>query len=179
MAETKKNLKIRKGLVLSSVFMIIAGILAWIFPDSALLAAALYLGVMFVVGGCGYLTDFYLLRSGWLLAMGLLDFILGVILILNLGITAASLPVLLAIWILFVAVMQISVGVDSKSAKDPSWKWLLISGVLGVLFGLWILASPMLGLFTVSTLVGFYFVLYGFLGIAEYREMKKMKSATA
>ena len=74
---------------------------------------------------------------------------------------------------------QISVGVDSKSAGDPAWKWLLISGLLGVFFGLWILGSPMLGVFTVSTLLGFYFVLYGCLGIAEYREMKKLQKAAA
>lgn len=179
MTETKKNLKIRKGLIVSSVFMIIAGIWAWVFPDSALLATAIYLGFIFIISGCGYFADFYSRRSGWLLAMGLLDFFLGVILILNLGWTADSLPTLLAIWILCVAVMQISVGVDSKSAGDPAWKWIIISGFLGVLFGLWILGSPVLGVFAVSTLVGFYFVLYGFLGIAEYREMKKTKQQAA
>ena len=127
----------------------------------------------------GYLVDFYLLRSGWLLAMGLFDFILGAALFFNLGVAAESLPTLLAIWILCVAVLQVSVGVDLKSAGDHTWKWLLFSGLLGILFGLWILGSPMLGIFTVSTLVGFYFVLYGCLGIAEYREMKKMQNATA
>ncbi|MBR1945595.1 MAG: DUF308 domain-containing protein [Alphaproteobacteria bacterium] len=53
MAEIKKDLKIRKGLVVSSIFMIIAGILAWIFPDTALLAAAIYLGVMLLISGVG------------------------------------------------------------------------------------------------------------------------------
>ena len=179
MAETKKNLKIRKGLIVSSIFMIIAGILAWLFPDSALLAATLYLGVFFIISGCGYLVDFYSLRSGWLLAMGLFEFILGVALFFNLGVMAESLPTLLAIWILCVAVLQVSAGVDLKSAGEPAWKWLLISGLLGILFGLWILGSPVLGIFTVSTLVGFYLVLYGCLGIAEYREMKKLKASAA
>ncbi|MBR1777349.1 MAG: DUF308 domain-containing protein [Alphaproteobacteria bacterium] len=179
MTETKKDLKVRKGLLLSSVFMIIAGILAWIFPDSALLAAALYLGVMFIISGCGYLMDFYSLRSGWLLAMGLLDFILGGVLILNLGIAAESLPFLLAIWILCIAVLQVSVGLDSKATGNPTWKWLLISGLLGILFGLWILGSPLLGIFTVSTLLGFYLVLYGGLGVAEYLEIKKKTSAAS
>ena len=159
--------------------MIIAGILAWIFPDSALLAAAAYLSVIFIISGCGYLADFFLLRSGWLLAMGLFDFILGIILFLNLGVAAETLPVLLAIWILCIAVLQVSVGVDSKSAGDPAWKWLLVSGLLGIFFGLWILGSPVLGVSTVSALVGFYFVLYGCLGLAEYREMKKLQKATA
>ncbi len=177
MAEIKKDLKIRKGLVVSSIFMIIAGILAWIFPDTALLAAAIYLGVMFLISGVGYLVDFYSLRSGWLLVTGILDIIIGAVLMLNLGVTVASLPVFLAVWILCVAVMQVAFGVDARSAGDPSGKWVLGSGLLGILFGLWILGSPVLGIFTVSTLVGFYLVLYGGLGIAEYREMKKKASA--
>lgn len=173
MTETKKHIKNRKGLIFSSIFMIIAGILAWIFPDTALLAAAIYLGMMFLISGFGYLADFYLLRSGWLLAMGLLDVLVGGVLILNLGLTMDSLPTLLAVWILCVAVMQIAVSVDMKSAGNSAWKWLLLSGFVGIFFGLWILGSPLLGIFTVSTLIGFYLVLYGGLGVAEYLEMRK------
>ena len=175
MTEIKKNVKSRKGLIFSSIFMIIAGIMAWIFPDTALLAAAIYLGMMFLIGGFGYLADFYLLRSGWLLAMGLLDILVGGVLILNLGITADSLPMLLAIWILCIAVMQVAGGIDMKTEGNPAWKWLLLSGFMGIFFGLWILGSPIFGVFTVSTLIGFYLVLYGGLGVAEYLEMKKLK----
>ena len=179
MTEKKNSSKIRKGLIFSSIFMMIAGILTWFYPDTALLAAALYLGVMFLIGGGGYLADFYLLRSGWLLAVGLLNIIIGMILILNLGITAASLPVLLAIWIICVGVMQIAFGVDAKAEKDPSWKWIGMAGVLGVLFGLMILGYPLIGVFAISTMLGFYFFLYGCLGIAEYLEMRKNAKKTA
>ncbi|MBR4127730.1 MAG: DUF308 domain-containing protein [Alphaproteobacteria bacterium] len=175
MTEERKDMKIRKGLIVSSVFMIIAGILTWFYPDTALLAAALYLGIMFLIGGSGYLVDFFLLRSGWLLAVGLLNFIIGIILILNLGITASSMPVLLAVWILCVGVMQVVFGVDVRSAADPAWKWIMMAGVLGILFGLLILGYPAVGIFTISALLGFYFFIYGCLGIAEYVEMKKKK----
>ena len=179
MTEKQKTFKIRKGLLFSSIFMLLAGILAWIFPDTALLAAALYLGVMFLISGGGYLADFYQLRSGWLLAVGLLNIIIGAILILNLGVTVASLPILLAIWILCLGVMQIAFGVDAKSVKDPAWKWIFIAGVLGILFGLMILGYPLLGALAVSTLFGLYFFLYGCLGLAEYMEMKKLAKAFA
>jgi len=173
MTEKKENPKIRKGLIFSSIFMLIAGVLVWFYPDTALLAAALYLGTMFIIGGSGYLADFYLLRSGWLLAVGLLNIIVGVILILNLGITAASLPVLLAVWILCVGVIQIAFGVDAGSGGNPAWKWLVIAGFLGIIFALLILGYPVIGVFAVSTMLGAYFFLYGCLGIAEYIEMKR------
>ena len=175
MTEKQKKFTVRKGLIVSSVFMLIAGILAWTYPDTALLAAALYLGVMFLIGGGGYLADFYLLRSGWLLAVGLLNIIIGAVLIMNLGVTAASLPVLLAIWILCLGVMQIAFGVDARSAREPAWKWIFLAGILGILFGLMILGYPLVGVLAVSTLLGLYFFLYGCLGIAEYMEMKKIE----
>ena len=56
MTEMKKKENMRTGLIFSRVFMMIAGILTWFYPDTALLAAALYLGVMFLIGGGGYLV---------------------------------------------------------------------------------------------------------------------------
>ena len=175
MSEINKSAAGRKGLLVSSIMMILAGILAWIFPDTALLAAAIYLGVMMLVSGGAYLIDFYLYRSGWLLATGLLDLLIGIVLVLNLGITVDSLPFLLALWILGIAIMQVAFGIDAKSAGESSWKWLILSGMTGIVFGLWILGAPVIGFITVSTLIGFYFVFYGCLGIAEYREIKKVR----
>lgn len=178
MSEVEKNIKVRKGLPVSGVLMIAAGILAWVFPDTAILAAAIYIGFLFLISGGAYLTDFYYFRSGWLLATGLLDLILGIILVLNLGVTLASLPLVLALWILGVAVTQVAFGIDAKAAKDASWKWLMISGMTGILFGLWILGTPLIGFLTVSTLVGGYFVFYGILSLTEYYQTGKANRAT-
>lgn len=173
MTEKKENVKIRKGLLFSSIFMLIAGVSAWFYPDTALLAAALFLGMMFLVGGGAYLVDFYYLRSGWLLAVGLLNVIIGAVLIINPGVTAASLPVLLAVWILCLGVILVAAGVDTKSGGDPAWKWMIIAGFAGIIFSLLILGEPVIGFFAVSTLFGLYFFIYGCLGMAEYVEMRK------
>ena len=89
--------KPNKGLLFFGILMILAGVWVALNPDAVLLATALYLGAAFLLGGIGYLAVFRTLKSGGFLALGLLDIIVGLVLITNLGVTAASLTVLLAL----------------------------------------------------------------------------------
>ena len=79
------NIKVSKSVLVFGILMILAGIFTWFNPDTALLAMALYLGIVFLLGGVGYLSAFFSYPSGGLLALGLLDIIVGVILMTNLG----------------------------------------------------------------------------------------------
>ena len=169
-----KTIKVSKGGLIFGILMIIAGILTWLNPDTALLAMALYLGTVFLLGGIGYLSAFFAYPSGGLLALGLLDIIVGVILITNLGVTVSSLPVLLAVWALCVGVIQIAFSIDARSSGLVFWKWTLASGIIGVLFGFLILSHPMIGVFTISLMLGTYLILYGCLGVGEYFAWKKL-----
>ena len=105
----ENNIRASKGLLIFGLLMILTGIFTWLNPDAALLAIALYLGIVFLLGGISYLYAFFSVHSGGLLALGLLDIIVGVILMTNLGVTVSSLPILLAIWVLCVGVSQIGI----------------------------------------------------------------------
>lgn len=170
----ENNVKVSKGLLIFGILMILSGVFTWLNPDAALLAIALYLGIVFLLGGISYLYAFFSIHSGGLLALGLLDIIVGVILMTNLGVTVSSLPVLLAIWVLCVGVIQIAFSIDAKSSGLIFWKWTMGSGIIGVLFGFLILSHPMIGVFTISLMLGFYLILYGCLGVGEYFAWKKL-----
>jgi len=169
--------KPNKGLLFFGILMILAGVWVALNPDAVLLATALYLGVAFLLGGIGYLSVFGTLKSGGFLALGLLDIIVGLVLITNLGVTAASLTVLLALWVVCVGVIQIAFAMDVRSAGLKSWTWTLVSGIAGLVFGVLILAHPAIGAFTISLMLGIYLILYGGLSVAEYVTMKKMTAA--
>lgn len=170
----ENNIRASKGLLIFGLLMILTGIFTWLNPDAALLAIALYLGIVFLLGGISYLYAFFSVHSGGLLALGLLDIIVGVILMTNLGVTVSSLPILLAIWVLCVGVIQIAFSIDARTSGLIFWKWTLTSGILGVLFGFLILSHPMIGAFTISLILGFYLILYGCLGVGEYFAWKKL-----
>ena len=61
------KIKIGKSLPIFGVLMIVAGVWTWCHPDAVLLAMALYVGIVFLAGGIGYVHSFFQTRSGaWL-----------------------------------------------------------------------------------------------------------------
>ena len=177
MMSMESNGKANIWLLIFGILMVVMGVFTWFNPNTALLAMALYFGIIFLFGGAGYLSAFVTFRSGGLLALGLIDIIVGIILISNLGFTAISLPVLLAIWVLCVGVIQIAFSIDARSSGVVSWGWTLVSGILGVIFGFLILSHPMIGAVTISLLLGTYLILYGILGIGEYVILNRIAKA--
>lgn len=169
-----QNIKPSVWLMIFGVLTIVSGVYVWFNPDTALLAVALYLGMVFLFGGAAYLSAFFTMKSGGLLALGLIDLIVGFILVAYLGLTAASMPIFLAVWILCVSVVQIAYGFDIKSWGVRAWKWSVVSGILGLVFGFLILTHPIVGVFTISVLLGLYMILYGSFCVGEYWALRSL-----
>ena len=78
----------------AGVVMLLLGGMIWFNPFDTLIALAFYIGISFIIAGLFYLVSAYELRFGWYLLVGSFDMLVGVVLISNLGITAASLPII-------------------------------------------------------------------------------------
>lgn len=153
--------------LIAGILMAVLGVYVWFNPEVTLVALALYLGVVFIAVGVGYFIASFSFDSGWYMVVGLLDILVGVIFVANLGLTAASMPIIFALWCLAVGVIQLVVAYKFKKA-GMSWGWTLTSGVLGIIFAFLILTYPALGVITITALMGAYILLYGVLEIAEY-----------
>lgn len=149
------------------VLMALLGIFIWLNPAATLMALALYIGIVFIVVGAGYFAASFSFQSGWYLLVGILDILVGIIFVSNLGVSAASLPIIFAVWCLAVGAIQVASAFQLRSA-GYNWSWSLTVGILGVLFGFLILAYPALGAVTITVLMGAYVMLYGIIEIAEY-----------
>lgn len=159
--------------LLAGVLMIVLGLWVWFNPVASLLGLALYIGIAFLLVGAGYLAASFSFRSGWFLLVGLLDVFVGLILVANLGVTAATLPVIFALWCLAVGAAQLVSSFNLKKDGFP-WGWTFGIGLLGILFAFLILVFPALGAVTITTLAGAYAVLYGVLAVAEYFFWRKI-----
>ncbi len=158
----------------AGVLMVVLGLCVWFNPVAGLLGLALYIGIAFLLVGAGYLAASFSFRSGWFLLVGLLDVFVGLILVANLGVTAATLPMIFALWCLAVGAAQLVSSFDLKKAGFP-WGWTFGIGLLGVVFAFMILVFPAAGAVTITTLAGAYAVLYGILAIAEYIFLRKLR----
>ena len=153
--------------LVAGIIMAIMGVYVWFNPVATMVALALYLGIVFIVVGIGYVMASFRFDSGWDLFVGVLDILVGVIFVGNLGVTAASLPLIFALWCLAVGAIQVVVAYRFKKAA-LNWKWTLAAGILGIVFAFLILTYPALGVITITALMGAYILLYGVLEIAEY-----------
>ena len=153
--------------LIAGIVMLMLGGIIWFNPFGTMLALAFYIGLGFVLAGCFYIMSSMGIKSGWYLLVGVLDLLVGFILMSNLGVTAASLPIIVSLWCLTVGVIQIFGAFEIKRLGFP-WGWSLIMGILGIIFGLIILAYPLVGAIAISTIVGLYAVMFGLLQLAEY-----------
>ena len=152
----------------AGIVMIMLGVFVWFNPFDTLVALAVYIGLGFIFVGVFYLMSAYELKFGWYLLVGLFDVLVGTVLMSNIGITALSLPVILALWCLTVGIIQIISSLEFKGMDLP-WKWTAFMGYIGLFFGLIVLMFPTIGVVAISFIIGFYAIMFGLLQIVEYR----------
>lgn len=157
------------------IIMIVLGIYICANPLIGMVALALYIGAAFIIAGLGYSVTSFYNESGWGLFVGLFNIFVGLILVTNLGITTASLPAIFAIWCLAVGIINLVRSVRSYKSSLP-WGWALFIGLLGVLFSFLIIAHPLIGAFTITTLIGLYMVAYGVFSVIEYWYLARLNA---
>ena len=78
-----------------------------------------------------------------MLAGGIIEIVLGLILVFNTALSAVSLPVFLGFWLLFRGFSAIGLGGDMQAMRVPGSGWTIASGVLLLLCALWMIFQPL------------------------------------
>lgn len=157
-------------LLIISILLILSGIYVLFNPITALVASALSIGIILILIGTGYLIMFRQSNSYIMLTMGILDLLIGILFLTNIGVTAMSMPIIFGLWILFNGISQLVMGIEMKgiSVESPAWKWLIGSGIFGIIFSLLVFAYPMLGTAAITLILGFYLIGYGGFELNRY-----------
>lgn len=158
----------RVWLLIVSLLTIALGVFVFFNPIEALLGLAVYIGFAFVLMGFGYLMIFQEYKNYLYLALSLLDIIVGTLLLINIGITVVTLPLIVAFWMLFNGIYQFVEAWRMKDGSTPSWVWFLVSGVVSILFSLFVVFHPIVSMMAVTTLMGLYFIIHGILELVHY-----------
>jgi len=82
---------------------------------------------------------------GWFLASGIIEFLLGVmLLLLPLSFITAMLAYLVGFWIMFRSIWMIGESVELQQMGVKGWGWLLSIGIICLIFSFIFLISPMM-----------------------------------
>lgn len=140
---------IRITLAVSGVIALIAGIVLLVWPvKSAVIVTAIFASYL-VVAGVVYigLGIFSKVKGGWArvghIVLGLLYIVAGVIAFANLGVAAATLALVVVI---FIGISWIVDGVVALTllGQDGSRVWTLLYALLSIIAGIIVLFSPLI-----------------------------------
>ena len=149
------------------LLLVAAGILTFAYPARSYMSLAVIFGWFILCSGIleivlsatdkGFVTG-----RGWMIAAGIIEAVLGIILIFNVVLSAEVLPLFLGFWLMFRAFWAIGFGSDMWSLEVRGSGWTIFFGVLLLLCSMWIVFRPLVfGVPAVITWVGISLLLAG------------------
>lgn len=127
----------RGAFVALGVLSIVAGIIAFVFPLAATLAAALLFGVLLLVTGVAQVIHVFGTEGwkgrAWMLVGGVLSVAVGLLIMLRPVAGALTLTLLLGIFFLIGGGIRAVMALGLR--PERGWGLLLANGILGILLG--------------------------------------------
>ena len=146
------------------ILSIIAGVLFIINPLDATVIMVNVFGVYFIISGILRIIRYFSspwFRTGGFLVSGILDVVLGFIMIRNSLASTVALSFLIAFWVLIQGITEIATSFDLKNLGLPTWWLNLIIGILGVIFGFLLLGNFNLASAYITVLTASYLFIMG------------------
>lgn len=167
-------------LLLRGIAAIIFGVLAFAWPGLTLLTLILFYGAFALVDGVlaivAAVTGGAPAPRWWLAIVGILGIAAGLLTFLMPGLSAFVLLYFIAGWAIATGVLQIIGAIQLRKEIDNEW-FLILSGVISVLFGLGMMVAPGAGALALVWVIGTYAVVIGAMLVALAFRLKKHNHA--
>ncbi len=150
--------------LLRGICALIFGLAAFAWPGMTLYTLVLLYGAyaladgIFAIGAA--VTRQRGRGTGWLMAVGVLGIVAGVVAFLWPGITAIVLLTIIASWAIVTGLFEVIAAIWFRRILAHDWL-LALAGVISILFGILLFARPVAGLLTVVWIIGAYALLLG------------------
>ena len=133
-------------MLLIGIALFVLGILVFVYPAQSYVSMAVLFGWVILAAGIlevvlSASSDHFVTGRGWMLAGGVIQIILGLILVFNVALSAVTLPIVLGFWLLFRGFSTIGLGGDMRAMGISGAGWTIVGGVLLLLCALWMLSS--------------------------------------
>ena len=150
--------------ILRGLLAIIFGIVAFLAPGIALGTLVILFAIWMLIDGAGALVNTMQARGkgNWWFGLieGIAGIVAGVVALWWPGITALVLLLLIGSWAIVTGVIEVWAAIRLRALIQGEL-FLALSGILSVVFGLYVIIFPGAGIFTVLWLIGFFGILYG------------------
>jgi len=144
------------------IVTVILGIIVAAHPTGSLNVIAVLLGVLLIISGLFHLIrvfDSSEPHRFWLGIAGLLFIVAGVILIRHLDLTRAIIGLFIGITWIIQGVVALITGIGA-GPHEGRWWWIAF-GVISIIAGVVVTATPLTSLNVLAVLVGIWFIVMG------------------
>lgn len=167
-------------IALRGALAVIFGILAVAWPIITVWTLSMVWGVFALADGLfAFSTGWRLHKKGvrwWpYMALGVIGVLAGLIAVIWPGITAFVLVFIIGFWAALGGISQIIAAIRLRKEIDGEW-FLILSGLLGLIFGLLLLFRPLEGAVAIAWIVGFYAIFMGILVIMLALKIRNAKN---
>ncbi len=156
-------------MLLRGVLAILLGLFCFFNPLAAAITMVTVWAVFALVDG---ITALWFAMSGstgehrWLLILqGVIGILFGIWVLMAPGFATLGLVALIAAWSLVIGVLQIAFGFAYRKEITGEF-WIILSGIITVIFGIYLLANPAAGLISILWIMGAYAIIFGVMLVA-------------
>ncbi len=169
-----KNMKIfqrvKASFLMVSVLCIVLGVCLIIWPQISALTICYLAGALILAGGVAQIIayfrcDVFGIPLSSTFALGLLNAVVGLLLILHPGGALTLLPVVMGIFIVIDGVFKLQTALDAKRALLSKWWLLFLMAVVDCLLGILLVCNPFEGAAALMIWLGITLVTDGVLNI--------------
>jgi uncharacterized membrane protein HdeD (DUF308 family) len=147
------------------VIAVIAGLAAIFAPRTTLLVVAIVFAIQLIAGAVYRFAGAFAIpgEASWLRALqallAIVSFVVGVYLLGHLDLTLLLLALLLGVYWMFHGIVELFMAIGHPELAGRGW--LIVSGVLSVVAGGFVVVAPGISLLTLSIVLGAWLVVFG------------------
>jgi uncharacterized membrane protein HdeD (DUF308 family) len=151
-------------IALRGVFAILFALIAFFWPGAAILSFVLFFSAYMLVDGAFAIVAAVRAASnhqrwGLLVLEGIVDILTGIVAFAWPGLTVVFFITLMAVWSLITGILMVVAAF--KLNPEYGRGWLILGGVVSVLFGVALLVAPLVGAVVLTWWLGAYALVFG------------------
>lgn len=155
------------GSFILGILMVFLALYSFQTPVSNLTAIVLVFSLSAITKGIlqffGYSTlkNFTFYRSKKLIFLGIFNILVGFFLMFNMSSSIVALPFAFSVWFIVESIGELFLAKFYRSISKGYFWLAIISGIIGIIIGIFLLSEPVVAALTLSWLVGLYFLNFG------------------
>lgn len=171
-----KNLNLAKWLsLLLAILFIVTGVVFLFNPIETTLAVVNTLAMIVILIGILKVVRFFsdeFFSTGVFLVGGILDIILGALMLYSQPVSVKTFTIIIGFWELFHGINELAVSIDLKKFKVKGW-WLgILAGILGIVFGFMLINDIFLSSVYITITIAIYMFIMGITFISTFLSIR-------